>query len=331
MSRTSSGDTLNTRTAPSAARRGPVHRMGRARWGDRPHVSYRPSRKEVPRTASALRHARECAPVPHGRERPGPTAGFDMPFGGDRTRGPISGPEADERMAIRSAAGRHPRRTPRTPRGCASRVPTAFSRREIRKEHVGAAGLSLLSAATAKILVPSPRSANRVSRARTAACASLPATVAVAGLVLLVSLCPAVTRGSPRKPGRGAPCRRCGRSSLGRGHAFQVPDLDVGAVLRVRREAQEQREVVVPGVGEVFPQPIRGSSSPTPRRRCDSVRARQRWTSPEAQLELRVLVEVTRDGYSHAWLDVPFATLRHTRDRGINGSRSTTLSVRLQG
>jgi cytochrome P450 len=49
-----------------------------------------------------------------------------------------------------------------------------------------------------------------------------------------------------------------------------------------------------------------------------------------AQLELRVLVDVRREDFPAARLDVPFADLRQTRARGINGSRLDSLPVRLR-
>lgn len=49
-----------------------------------------------------------------------------------------------------------------------------------------------------------------------------------------------------------------------------------------------------------------------------------------AQLELRVLVDVLREHFPAARLDVPFADLRQTRARGINGSRLDALPVRLR-
>jgi cytochrome P450 len=50
-----------------------------------------------------------------------------------------------------------------------------------------------------------------------------------------------------------------------------------------------------------------------------------------AQLELRVLVAVMREDFPDACLNIPFSTLRHTRGRGITGSRLMTLPVRLRG
>jgi cytochrome P450 len=49
-----------------------------------------------------------------------------------------------------------------------------------------------------------------------------------------------------------------------------------------------------------------------------------------AQLELRVLVEVVRVDFPDARLAVPVDELRHTRARGINGSRLEALPVRLR-
>lgn len=49
-----------------------------------------------------------------------------------------------------------------------------------------------------------------------------------------------------------------------------------------------------------------------------------------AQLELRVLVDVIREDFPDARLNLPFATLRHARSGGLNGSRLTTLPVRLR-
>lgn len=50
-----------------------------------------------------------------------------------------------------------------------------------------------------------------------------------------------------------------------------------------------------------------------------------------AQLELRVLVEVLREDFPDARLDVPFADLRQARPAGTTGGRLTALPVRLGG
>lgn len=48
-----------------------------------------------------------------------------------------------------------------------------------------------------------------------------------------------------------------------------------------------------------------------------------------AALELRVLVEVVQERYPEARLAVPYASLSQVRDRGVGGSRLTTLPVQL--